>query len=146
MDITTQRAAPTAPLHVKGIDGNLLYSPGADGKPDLSKPVRIHFFSPGSKQQAAAEARATQRALKRLEENDGKPNPPTPEVRRAEAAEDLAMVTSHFENLTYPPAGDAQGYPLFEAVYADPDLGFIANQGAKFLGNWSSFKPGSPTG
>ncbi len=140
MDITTQRAAPTAPLHLKGIDGQLLYSGG-----DTSKPVRIHFYSPGSKQQGAAEARATQRALKRLEDNDGKPNPPTPEVRRAEAAEDLAAATHSFENLTYPPAGDAQGIELFEALYRDPELGFIANQAARFLSNWGNFKPGSAT-
>lgn len=144
-DITKQRAAPTAPLHLRGIDNNLLYSEGEDGKPDLTKPVRIHFYSPGSKQQSAAEARATQRALKRLEENDGKPNPATPDVRRAEAAEDLAAVTHHFENLTYPPAGEAQGTELFEALYADADLGFVTNQAAKFLSNWGNFKAGSGT-
>lgn len=144
-DITTQRAAPTAALHLKGIDNQLLYASGADGKPDLEKPVRIHFYGPGSKQQAAAEARQTQRALKRLEDNDGKPNPATPDVRRVEAAEDLAAVTHSFENLAYPPAGDAQGAPLFEALYADPDLGFVANQAARFLGSWGNFKPGSAT-
>lgn len=140
MDITTQRAAPTSALHLKGIDGNLLYSGG-----DPEKPVRIHFYSPGSKQAAMAEERATQRALKRMQDNDGKPTPASPDVRREEAADDLAAVTARFENLTYPPAGEAQGADLFRALYADPDLGFIPNQAAKFLGNWSSFKPGSAT-
>lgn len=143
MDIITQRAVQTAPLHLKGIDGNLLYELRENGQPDLDKPVRIHFYSPGSKQQAAAEARATQRALKRLEENDGKPNPAAPEVRRMEAAEDLAAVTHHFENLSYSGAGDAQGVDLYQAMYADPDLGFIANQSAAFLSKWGNFKPGS---
>lgn len=145
MDITTQRAAPTAPLHLRGLNGQLLYSLGTDGKPDMEKPVRIHFYSPGSKQQAAAEARATQRALQRLQENDGRPNPPSPEIRRAEAAEDLAAVTHSFENLEYPPAGGAQGEELFRALFADPDLGFIATQGANFIGSWGNFKPGSAT-
>ncbi len=145
MDITTQRAAPTAALHLRGLDGQLLYSPGEDGRPDVNKPVRIHFYSPGSKQQAAAEARATQRALARLQENEGRPNPPTPEVRRQEAAEDLASVTARFENLEYPPAGEVQSEELFRALFADPDLGFVATQSATFIGSWGNFKPGSAT-
>lgn len=145
MDITTQRAAPTAPLHLRGLNGERLYSSGADGKPDMDKPVRIHFYSPGSKQQAESEQRATQRALDRLRENDGKPNPPSPEVRRQEAAEDLATVTHHFENLEYPPAGGAQGIDLFKALYADADLGFIATQAAQFISSWGNFKPVSAT-
>lgn len=145
MDITTQRAAPTGALHLRGIDGQLLYDTGADGKPDMEKPVRIHFYSPGSKQQAAAEARATERALQRARDNDGQPTPATPEVRRLENAEDLAAATSHFENLSYPPAGDVQGPALFKALYLDPDLGFIIPQAAKFLATWGNFKPvGSP--
>ncbi|MBY9062299.1 hypothetical protein K7957_05065 [Sphingomonas yunnanensis] len=145
MDITTQRAAPTGVLHLRGLDGQRLYSTGPDGKPDLSKPVRIHFYSPGSAQQAEAEARATQRALKRMQENDGRPNPPTPEVRRLEAAEDLASVTHSLENLEYPPAEGAQGEALFRALYADADLGWLATQSATFISSWGNFKPSSAT-
>lgn len=145
MDITKQRAAQTGFLHLRGLDNQLLYEDGADGKPDLEKKVGIHFYSPGSKQQAAAEGRATERALKRARDNDGTPTPATPDVRRQENAEDLAAATQRFENLTYPPSGDAQGEELFKALYADPDLGFIVSQAAKFLANWGNFKPGSVT-
>ncbi|MEH3121079.1 MAG: hypothetical protein PGN16_03720 [Sphingomonas phyllosphaerae] len=145
MDMTTQRAAQTAPLHLRGLDGQLLYDTGADGKPDMDKPVRIHFYSPGSKQQAAAEHRATERALKRARDNDGQPTPATPEVRRNETAEDIAAVTARFENLTYPPAGEAQGEELFKALYNDVDLGHIVNQAVRFVSSWGNFKPASAT-
>lgn len=145
MDFTKQRAAPTGTLHLRGLDNRPLYSPDENGRDDLSKPARIVFYSPGSPQQAQMEERATQRALERLEKNEGRPNPPSPDVRRREAAEDLALMTHSFENIEYPPAGGAQGIALFEAFYGDAELGHIASQASRFIANWGNFKPGSAT-
>ncbi len=136
LDISKQAVLETAAIHIKGADGAYLYD-------EAGNPARIHVYGPGTKAFAAVEARQTQRALKRREDNDGKITPPSPEQRRKEDAEDLATVTVEFENFEYPPAGDKKGAELFEALYLDPKLGFIAQQVAKFVGNWSGFKPGS---
>lgn len=135
MDITTQAVVETAAIHIKGADGEYLY--------DNGKPVRIHIFGPGTEQASMVEARQSARAVKRLADNDGKISLPPPEERAAEEAEDLADITASFENLTYPPAGDAQGKPLFRALYADKKLGFIARQISRAHADWGKFKPGS---
>lgn len=137
-DITTQAVVDTAPIHLKGADGEYLFDDG--------KPVRIILHSPGSKQFAAVEARQTNRAVKRMADNDGKITVAPPEQRAQEQAEDLAAITVGFENFVYPPAGEKKGEELFQALYADPKLGFIAQQVQKALRDWGNFKPGSSAG
>lgn len=132
MDAASLKVAATAPIHVKNAAGEPLY--------DGDKPVRIIVHGPGSRAYATVETRQTARALKRMHENDGKVTAATAEERRQETAEDLAAVTISFENLT---CGDLQGTELFEAVYGDPELGFIAKQVTKHLADWGNFKPGS---
>ena len=134
-DITAQAVADTAPVHIKGADGEFLYSDG--------KAVRIILYSPGSDRFAEIEARQTNRAVKRMQENDGKVSLAPPEQRRAELAQDLADITAGFENLSYPPAGDKQGTELFIALYSDKKLGFIPQQLQKTLADWGKFLPGS---
>ncbi len=138
MDITSQRVTDTAAIHLKGADGELLYSDG-----DLNKPCRIIIYGPGSHQFAAIEARQTSRAVKRMQDNDGKVSAVPPEERRMERAQDLAAVTLAFENFTYPPAGDAAGAELFQAFYADPKLGYMTQQVLKEVQDWGKFKPAS---
>lgn len=137
-DITQQAAADTTAIHVKGVDGEYLY---ADA--DKKKPVQIVIFGPGSKPYAAVEARQTNRSLKRMQDNDGKPTVASPEQRLIEQAEDLADITVAFENLAYPPAGEKKAKELFQALYADPKLGFIPQQILKAVRDWGNFKPGS---
>lgn len=139
LDITTQAAVDTAAIHVKNAAGEPLY---ADGD-TRQKPVRIIVHGPGSKAFGAVEARQSARALKRMADNDGKITGATAEERIAETAEDLAALTVRFENFSYPPAKDAQGVELFEAVYRDARLGFIVRQVTKHLADWGNFKPGS---
>ena len=135
-DITTQAVAMSAALHVKDASGNLMFT--AD-----NKPIRIYLHGPASPEYSRIEERQTQRALKRAQENEGKPTAPSPEDRRAQIAEDYAAVTIAFENFNYPPAGDVQGAAAFRAMYADPALGFIVNQITRFLADWGNFKPAS---
>lgn len=138
MDITQQAVVDTAPIHLKGADGEHLYSGG-----DRDKPVRIVIYSPGSKQFAAIEARQTNRAVKRMNDNEGKVALASPEQRAQEQAEDLADLTVAFENFTYPPAADKQGKELFQAFYADQKLGYMGQQVVKAVKDWGNFKPGS---
>ncbi len=132
MDATTLKAAATGIIHVKDAAGEPLY--------DGETPVRIIVHGPGSRAYGVVESRQTARATKRYNENDQKFAAATSEERRMETAEDLATVTIRFEGLTY---GDKTGAELFEAVYADPELGFIARQVTKFLADWANFRPGS---
>lgn len=132
MDATSLRVASRGTIHVKNASGEPLY--------DGDKPVRIIVHSPGSHAYGTTDARQTARSLKRLHDNDGKVTAPTAEERLAETAEDLASVTIAFENLSY---DDKQGQELFQAVYADPELGFITKQVNKFLADWANFRPGS---
>ena len=137
-DITTEAVAATATIHVKNAAGEPLY---ADA--ERTKPVQIIVHGPGSKAHGAVEARQSSRVLKRAHDNDGKITGATAEERVQETAEDLAALTVRFENIAYPPAGDAQGTELFEAVYRDQRLGFIVRQLSKHLADWGNFKPGS---
>ncbi|WP_109808418.1 hypothetical protein [Sphingosinithalassobacter portus] len=135
MDITQHKVADTSAIHIKNAAGEPLY--------DGDKPVRIHVYGPGSKAYATVEARQSARAVKRMQDNDGKVTVAPHEERLQQAAEDLAAITVRFENLEYPPAKGKEGAELFEAVYADPALGFIANQVRKFVGDWGNFRAGS---
>ena len=136
MDITKKAVVDTAAIHLKDAAGDHMND-------EQGKPCRIVIYGPGSKQFAAVEARQTNRAVKRMQDNDGKVSLASPEQRAAEKAEDLAAITVAFENFEYPPAGDAKGEPLFRQLYADPSLGYIANQISKAVADWGNFKPGS---
>jgi len=136
MDISTIAVADTAAIHLKDAKGEPLYDAN-------SNPVRIHVYGPGSKQFAAIEAKQSARALKRMQDNEGKVTAAPPEQRAQETAEDLAAITARFENLTYSPAGDKQGAELYEALYLDRTLGFITRQVTKFVDDWGNFSRSS---
>jgi glutamate-1-semialdehyde aminotransferase len=135
-DITNEAVASTAPIHIKSAAGDYLYD--ADGKP-----CEIVVYGPGSRQFGEVEARQTNRAVKRMQDNDGKVALASPEQRAKEQAEDLAAITAEFRNFTYPPAKGKSGTELFEQFYLDRSLGFIHQQVLKALGDWGKFKTGS---
>ncbi len=136
MDILTQAIADTATLHLKGADGQLLYS----GQGTDKKPVLAILHSPGSEAYAEIETKQTQRFLKRMDDNDGKRTAMNADERLAQTAEDLADATVEFQNLNL---GEHTGRALLLAVYGNRKLGFIANQVTKYLADWGNFK-GAP--
>jgi len=135
-NIASLAVVATAPLHIKNAAGELLY---ADAERTL--PVRIHLHGPGSQVAGVVEARQSARALKRMQDNDGKITAASREERIAETSEDLAALTASFENFEYP--ADATGEALFRALYADQSLGFITKQVMKFYGDWGNFSAAS---
>lgn len=137
-DIATLGVATTGVLHLKDASGEPLYV-----DKDRKKPIRILLHSPGSTAYSVVESRQTGRALKRMNDNEGKLTAATPDERRAETAEDLATVTVDFENFTYGTC-TSRGEELFKAVYGDQALGFIVKQVNKFLADWANFKVASP--
>jgi hypothetical protein len=139
LNIASLAVAATAALHVKGPTGEPLYADEA-GK----LPVRIHLHGPGSRAYGAVESRQSARALKRMQDNDGKITAATQEERIAETAEDLAAITVSFENFDYQPEGASlSGQDMFRAAYADQGIGYITRQVAKFVADWGNFKAAS---
>jgi len=132
MDVSTLKVAGTGALHLKSATGEPLY--------DGDKPVRVILHGPGSREFGAVESRQGARAIKRMNDNEGKITAPTAEERLAETTEDLADLTVQFEGLT---CGDKQGSDLFRAVYGDPHLGYITRQVSKFVADWGNFKAAS---
>jgi len=138
-DITQEAVDETTTIHVKNAAGELLYADKA-----RTKPVQIEIWGPGSDAFGIVESRQSSRAVKRMQENDGKITVAPHEDRVRETAEDLATLTRSFINLAYPPAGNAQGAELFAALYRDKKLGFIAKQVTQAVGDWGKFTPGLP--
>lgn len=100
--------------------------------------LSVTVYGPGSKAYQKANAERTQRLMKRMQRK-GKADMSAEEQTR-ENALFLAACTVSFNGWAY--HGDATA---FEAAYADPSIGFIADQVAKAIGDWANFSttPGS---
>jgi hypothetical protein len=132
MDIRTKAVQATSTLHLRDAADELMF--------DGDKPVTVTIYGPGSKQFAKTQASQQNRMLDSLKRK-GKTDQ-TAEQKRAEQAEFLTECTASFENLTY----DAlTGAALAKAVYSDIEIGFIADQVAKHIGDWANFSKPSAT-
>ena len=128
MDIRSLAVDPTNTLALRDANDELI--PGAS----------VVVYGPGSKQYAAAQARQQNRMIDKLK-SKGKTEQ-TAAQKAAETAEFLADVTVSFGGLEY----DAlEGRALAVAIYSDVSIGFIADQIAKFVGDWSNFSKVSAT-
>ena len=127
MDIRKYAVEPTSKLHLRDANDELMYT-------DEGKPVAVNLYGPGSKQYARAQAAQNNRLLDKLKRK-GKSDQ-TAEQRAAESSEFLADCTESFENLEY---DNLTGRELFMAVYADVSIGFVADQVAKYISDWSNF-------
>lgn len=127
-DLSAFEVSDTAVVDIIGLDQEPLLRHG--------QPVRITVYGPGSAAYVRAEGRAAQasqaRALAALRGKAGKQDL---EEQRQQQAEKLAAVTVGIENFPIP------GGAL--ALYANPKLGYITNQVARFLEDWANFKPAS---
>jgi hypothetical protein len=136
MDIRKLAVSPTAALHLRDAAGQLIY---ADG--DAAKPVIAHLYGPGSKQYAQAQAEQNNRMMERMRAK-GKVTI-TAEQKTQETAEMLAACTASVDNLQY---GELAGAAAVQAMYADISIGFIADQVAKYIGDWENFTQPSAQG
>jgi hypothetical protein len=135
MDIRKHAVPETAVFHLHDAGEELLY---ADD--ERTKPMRVHLYSPGSKQFAKAQSDRNNRILHRMKAK-GKADL-TPEEQTKEKATYLADCTHSWENLDYE---GKQGRDLSMAVYSDQTIGFIADQNAQRLGDWKNFTKDSQT-
>lgn len=126
MDIKKFAVEQTGRIEVRDAEGELI--PGAV----------ITVYSPGSKQFAKAQANKSNRTLDLLRRK-GKSDQ-TPESIAEERSTYLSDCTAGFEGIEY---DKLEGKSLYKAVYADVSLGFIADQVAEYLGDWSNFTSAS---
>lgn len=138
MDIRKFAVEPTGRLHLRDATDELMYADGPDGKPDPARPIAVNIHGPGSRQYARAQAAQQNRMVDKLKRK-GKAEQSADQIA-AEKAEFLADCTASFENLEY---DDLAGAALARAVYADTSIGFIADQVAKWMGDWGNFTKGS---
>jgi len=134
MDVRKFAVEETGVLELRGANDEPLI--GEDGKP-----MTITGFGPGSKTYAQAQAENQNRMIDKLKRK-GKTEQSAADKAR-ELAEFLAACTKEFSaNIEY---DGLQGEALFKAVYSDASIGFIAEQFAKWLNDWSSFRTASTT-
>lgn len=130
-DIKSLAIAVTASMPVRTVSG--------EAQLDASgNPLTITLYGPGSKpyQKAkhAAEERNNTRVLSRMQ---GKADSKlSADEKGAENAEFLAACTVCFNGFG---CGDLTGHELFKAVYADIEIGHIAEDANKFLGERANF-------
>jgi hypothetical protein len=111
-DITTLTPAETAFCHLKHpVDEEPLFV----GEGDAKGAVGITYSPPGSARYEMAEKNRTNRALFRSR----KKIEVTADILRTDTVKFMADITISFDNLAYPPAGDATGEKLFTALFAD---------------------------
>lgn len=139
MSLKKYRMVETGVLHLKDAGDELMYADGEDGRPDLSKPMRIHLYGPGSKQYAKA-MNAKQNAHVDLLKRRGKTKESADEAIRSNA-EFLCGCTHSFENIDSDAGKD--GEALYMEVYTDQGLSFIRDQVAAFLNETANFTPPS---
>lgn len=132
-DIRKFSVSPTGRLHLRDASDELMYT-------DDSKEIAVNVYGPGSKQYAKAQAAQQNRMIDKLKRK-GQTAQTAEQIAR-EKAEFLTDVTASFENLEYDAlTGDA----LATAVYSDISIGFVADQVAKYIGDWGNFSNGSAT-
>lgn len=119
----------------------------AAGEPqfdDAGNAATITLHSPGTKEyqkaKHAAEERNSTRVFGRMQGKLDTKQSAADKV--TERAEFLAACTVSFNNFDY---NGAAGYELFKSVYADIELGHIADDAEKFLGDRGNFIKPSAT-
>lgn len=146
MNILEVAVDPTSVLHVRDASDNLLYEKMVDPQDetkkvnDLTKPVTITLYGPGSKQYAKAAAAKNNRMVVQLKRK-GKADM-TAEQTVSDNGDFFAECTA---SMAYIELNGLQGDALHKAVYKNINLGFIAEQVNKHLGDWANFTPGSST-
>lgn len=139
-DIRKHAVTPTTTLHLRDASDELMYAEGDDGQPDLARPMQAVLYGPGSKPFKAAQAASSNRLMERMKKK-GKADQSAAEQAR-QTADFLVACTKSLVNVEYDKLTDAA---LFDAVYMDAEIGFIAEQVNKHISDWANFTKPSVT-
>jgi hypothetical protein len=126
---------PTAVLHLRDGNDDLMYADGEDGKPDLKKPMLWKLYGPGTKKYAEARAATQSKNIERIKKR-GKTEVSAKE-QVEETADFILKCTAGTENLDYD--GSLTGEAMQRAILADLELSFIPAQIEKWLGDTANF-------
>lgn len=131
LNLKTLAASETGVLELRSGDDTPLLQ-------DNGLPCTVTVYGPGSKAFAAAKAAQQNRLIAKLQRRGGAEE--SPEAKAKNDADFLASITVAMDGVDY---DGLTGRELFHAVYSDPSIGFIAEQVAKFSGDWANFSKGS---
>lgn len=131
-EITSLAAKDTAVIPLKSAAGE----PLLDAE---DKPLTVTVYGPGSKPYAAAQAARQQRMLDMMA-SKGRNARLSPDDARKDSAKFLAACTVSFNGWSYNGVSDALAH---EQAYADPALGWLADQVGQAVGDWANFSSGS---
>lgn len=133
LNLKTKAAAETFEVKLLGTDDE----PLLDGE---GIQASITVYGPGSKSFAKANSDRTQRMVARMKRH-GKTKMSV-EDQISEASCFLAAITVSLNHCDYNGLKDAES---IKAMYADTELGFIAEQVQKAVGDWTNFTKSSTT-
>ena len=140
--LTKYEMAETGILHLRDAADELMYADDVNGQPDLTRPMRIHLYGPGSKEYAKAVAEQQNRILEMLKRKTRAER--TEEEQAREQTKFLVACTQAFENIDSD--SGATGEALLIEIYGNRRLAFIPDQIAAFLKQTANFTKGSTTG
>jgi hypothetical protein len=125
-------AAETGRLHLRGVDGALLYKNGsADGN---ALPIVAVLYGPGTPQGERLVADAQRGIIRAI--GGGKV-----EDDQQAHAELLAGATLDIEGLEVPDGLLRKDF--YKSLYLNPKLGYLTRQVEQFQANWANFPPAS---
>lgn len=128
----------TGVLHLKDSGDELMYADGPDGEPDLTKPMRVRVYGPGTAQYAKALNKRQNRQVEMLKQRKVKE---TADEAIQEQAEFNAACTASFENIDSDHGHS--GYDLFMEIYCNQKLSFIRQQVGVYINETANFSPPS---
>lgn len=108
-----------------------VYLPGADGKPDESKPVGVNIYGPGTKHYRESQSAITQEAI------DRKRRKITAELLSKNAVELVARLTVEYVNFEY--NGKGASLDNNRAFYGDEKFEHLRDQVQEKLGDVGGF-------
>lgn len=127
VDLSQKMASETAEMEVTELNGEVM-------RDEAGKPVTITFYGPGSREYARANNKRQNKVLQRVKKKGH--TDLSVDEQNAEQAEFLASITASFNGLEY---NGKSGLELFKAVYSEPRLHYIRDQGGAFVGDWENF-------
>jgi hypothetical protein len=133
LNILSKRAAEVADLAIKNADG----SPMLD---ESNNPITATVFGPATKIWQVANSLKRRKGVKRTREANGKTEAYF-DNEDEDIVEFLCTVTKRFNGLNYPGAEGEKA--IVEAVYKDPQLGFIRDHMEADTRNWENFMKAS---
>ncbi len=136
-DIKKYAVSPTAELHLRDAEKNLMYAQHDENGQGVSgTEMKAVLYGPASTQYRVAMQNQSNELVDLIKQKQKTSR--SIEDSLTKNAEFLSSITKELRNLEY---GDEalQGEALFMAVYSDPELGFLSDQIAGWVQEWGNF-------